>query len=86
MRRLKLELPPYLVIAKAIKLAKTFEIPANDFQASWHWLTIFRARTGLESVLLCGEGAEINNKDPELLLQLKKHYDIIIMKSCMKSL
>jgi DDE superfamily endonuclease len=35
MRRLKLELPPYLVIAKAIELAQTLEIPANDFKASW---------------------------------------------------
>jgi hypothetical protein len=77
-RRLKLELPPYLVIAKAIELAKMLEIPANDFKASWCWLVKFRARKGLRSVLLSGEGAEVNTKDPELLLWLNGLYDIII--------
>jgi hypothetical protein len=58
-----MELSPYLVIAKAkIKLAKTLEIPANDFKASWCWLTKSRAQKELGSLLLCGEGAKVNKR------------------------
>jgi DDE superfamily endonuclease len=56
----------------------TLEIPANDFENSWCWLMKFRARKGLGLVLLCGEGAGVNKKDPELLLWLNVLYDIII--------
>jgi hypothetical protein len=76
MRRLNLELPPYLVIAQAIEPAKTLEIPANDFKASWRWLMKLRAQKGLGSVLLCDEGAEVNKEDPELLLWLNDCHDI----------
>jgi hypothetical protein len=76
MRRLLLELPPYFVIAKSIEFAKTLEILANDFKASWCWLMKFRAQKGLGSVLLCDERAEVNREDPELLLWLNDLHDI----------
>ena len=76
-RRLKLELPPSLVIAKAREIAGTLNIPEKDFKASWGWLANFRARKGLGSILLCGEGAEVDKESPELLSRLNELYDVI---------
>jgi hypothetical protein len=68
MHCLKLELPPYLVIAKAFELAKTLEIPTSYVKGSWCWLNKFRAKKGLGLVLLCGEETKVNIEDQELLL------------------
>ena len=35
MRHLKLELPPTLVMAKAVEIAKSLNIDENEFKASW---------------------------------------------------
>ena len=77
MRRLKLELPPTLVIAKAREISNILNIAEEDFKASWGWLANFRARKGLGSILLYGEEAEIDKESPELLSRLNRLYDVI---------
>ncbi|CAK8690147.1 unnamed protein product [Clavelina lepadiformis] len=57
MRRASLPVPPSLVFAKAKQIAQQLSISEDDFQASWQWLSRFRARRGLQKVLLHGEGS-----------------------------
>ena len=43
----------------------------EDFKASWQWLHRFRTRKNIASMLLHGEGAEVDKNDPELLSALQ---------------
>jgi hypothetical protein len=73
MRRAKLPVPPSLAIAKASSLS----IPESDFKASWQWLSRFKARHGLQKMLLHREGTKVNKNDLELLAALEELYRII---------
>jgi hypothetical protein len=77
MCRARLPAPPSLAIAKAKSIASTLSISDSDFKASWQWLNRFRARRGLQKMLLHGEGAEVDKNDPELLSMLEELYSII---------
>ena len=77
MRHLKLELPPTLVMAKAVGIARSLNIDENEFKASWGWFQNFRTQKGLKAVLMFGEGAEVNKTDPQLLESLDKLYEIV---------
>jgi hypothetical protein len=76
-RHLKLELPPTLVVAKAVEIARSLNIDEHEFKASWGWFLNFRTQKGLKAVLMSGEGAEVNKTDPHLLESLDKLYEII---------
>ncbi len=65
----KLLVPPSFAIAKAKSIASSLSTSEFDFKASWHWLSRFRARCGLQKML--------NNNDSELLATLKELYEII---------
>ena len=52
-------------------------IPESEFKASWHWLSQFRVRHGLQKMMLHGEGAEVNRNDLDLLHSLEDLYTII---------
>jgi hypothetical protein len=41
-RHLKLELPPTLVMAKSVAIARSLNIDENEFKASWGWIQDFR--------------------------------------------
>ena len=73
---MKLELPPTLVMAKAVEIARSLNIDENEFKASWGWFQSFRTQKGLKAVLMFGEGAEVNKTDPQLLESLNKLYEI----------
>jgi hypothetical protein len=73
----KLPVLPSLTIAKAKSIASSLSIPEFDFKASWQWLNRFRARRGLQKMLLHGKGTEVNKNDSELLVALKEFYGII---------
>ncbi|CAK8686540.1 unnamed protein product [Clavelina lepadiformis] len=60
MRRASLPVPPSLVIAKAKQITQQLSISEDDFQASWQWLSRFRACRGLQKVVLLTEGAEVD--------------------------
>jgi hypothetical protein len=77
MRRAKLHVSPSLAIAKAKSIASTLSILKSDFKASWQWLNRFRARHGLQKMLLHGEGAKVNKNDLKLLVALEEFYGII---------
>jgi hypothetical protein len=77
MRRANLTVAPSLAIEKAKQIAAALSIPEDDFKASWQWLQKFRARKGLQEVLLHGEGGEVDKNNPALLAQLDALYDII---------
>ena len=77
MRHLKLELPPTLVMAKAVEIARSLNIDENELKAPWDWFQNFRTQKGLKAVLMFGEGAEVNKTDPQLLESLDKLYEII---------
>ena len=77
MRRARLPVPPSLAIAKAKSIASSMSIPESDFKASWQWLSRFRVRRGLQTMLLHGEGAEVDKNDPNLLHALENLYAII---------
>ena len=77
MRRIGLAVPPSLVLAKARKVAQSQGISEDDFKCSWKWLSRFRNRRGIGSMLLHGEGAEVDKDNPELLEALDKLYHII---------
>ena len=77
MRHLKPELPPTLVMAKAVEIARSFYIDENEFKAPWGWFQNFRTQKGLKAVLMFGQGAEVNKIDPQLLEGLDKLYEII---------
>ena len=77
MRHLKLELPPTLVMAKAVEIARSLNINKNELKTSWGWFQKFRIRKGFKAVLMFGEGAEVNKTDPQLLESLDKLYEII---------
>ncbi|KAF5185902.1 Tigger transposable element-derived protein [Thalictrum thalictroides] len=77
MRRAKLPVPPSLAIAKAKSIASALSIPETEFKASWQWLSRFRARHGLNKMLLHGECAEVDKDDPELLASLDNLYELI---------
>jgi len=49
----------------------------QSFKASWGWYEKFRKRWGLKSVLLHGEGADVDKENPELLVALEKLYQLI---------
>ena len=72
-----LELPPTLVMAKAVEIARSLNIDENEFKASWGWFQNFRTQKGLKAVLMFGQGAEVNKIDPQLLEGLDKLYEII---------
>jgi hypothetical protein len=74
----KLLVLPSLAIAKAKSIASNLSIPKSDFKASWQWLSRFRARRGLQKMLLHREGAEANKNDPKLLTTLEELYGIIV--------
>jgi len=78
MRHARLPILPSLAIAKAKNIAFTLSISDSDFKASWQWLNRFRARQGLQKMLLHGEGVEVDKNDPELLLALEELYSIIV--------
>jgi hypothetical protein len=42
MRHLKLELPPTLVMAKAVEIARSLNIDEKEYKASWGWFQNFR--------------------------------------------
>jgi hypothetical protein len=75
MRRVPLPVPPMLVIQKAKSMATDMSI--EGFKASWQWLHKFRQRKGIKSVMLHGEGAEVDKENPELLHALSKLYEKI---------
>ena len=77
MRHASLPVPPFLAIAKAKKIALMMLIPESEFKASWHWLSRFRVRHGLQKMMLHGEGAEVNRNNPDLLHSLEDLYTII---------
>jgi len=77
MHRARLPVSPSLAIAKAKNIASTLTISDSDFKASWQWFNRFRARRGLQKMLLHGEGAEVDKNDPEILSALKELYFII---------
>ena len=77
MRHLKLELPPILVMAKAVEIARSLNIKENEFKASRGWFQNFRTQKGLKAVLMFGEGAKVNQTDPQFLESLDKLYEII---------
>ena len=77
MRHLKLELPPTLVMVKAVEIARSLNIDENEFKDSWGWFQNFRTQKGLKAVLMFGEGAEVNMTNPQLLESLDKLYEII---------
>jgi hypothetical protein len=52
---------PSLAIAKPKQIAASLSIPEDDFKASWQWLRKFRTRTGLQEILLHGEGGKAVN-------------------------
>jgi hypothetical protein len=64
MRRAKLHVLPSLAITKAKNIASNLSIPEPDFKASWQWLRQFRARCGLQKMLLHEEGAKVNKNGP----------------------
>lgn len=69
-RQAKLEIPPNLVITKALKLASDNNF--EGFKGTWGWYRRFKTRYGLGSMLLHGEGAEVDKNDPEILRQLEE--------------
>jgi hypothetical protein len=77
MCRAKLLVSPSLTIARAKSIASSLSILKSDFKASWQWLSRFRARCGLQKMLLHGKGVEVNKNDPELLAALEELYGII---------
>jgi hypothetical protein len=77
LRIAKMEVSPMIIISKALKVAADMGISAEDFSASWGWLRKFRLRKGLQSMLLHGEGAEVDRDDPALLASLDLVYDLI---------
>ncbi len=77
MRRAKLLVSPSLAIAKVKSIASSLSISEFDFKASWQWLSRFRARRGLQKMLLHGEGAKVNKNNLELLATLEELYEII---------
>jgi hypothetical protein len=64
MHRAKLPVWPSFAIAKAKNIASSLSILESNFKASWQWLSWFRARCGLQKMLLHGEGVEVNKNDP----------------------
>ena len=76
MRQANLPVPPSLTIAKAKLITSSLAIPEEEFKASWQWLRRFRARRGLQKLLLHG-GGEVNKDDLELLAALSKLYVVI---------
>ncbi len=64
MRCAKLPVPPSLAIAKAKSIASSLSILESNFKTSWQWLSWFRARCGLQKMLLHEEGVEVNKNDP----------------------
>ena len=77
MRRANLTVSPTLAIVKAKQIAAELSISEDDFKASWQWLRRFRARHGLQEILLHGKGGEVDKNDPALLEQLENLYNII---------
>jgi hypothetical protein len=77
MRRAKLPVSPSLPIAKVKSIASSLSILEFEFKASWQCLSRFRARHGLQRMLLHGEGIKVNKNDPELLATLEELYEII---------
>lgn len=75
-RRLSIELPPSMVIAKAKQLAEALP-DCQNFQASWGWYRNFRTRRGLQSILLHGEGGEVDRNNPQTLQALQNLEEII---------
>jgi hypothetical protein len=59
-----LPIPPSLAIAKAKIIASSLSILESDCKASSQWLSRFKARCGLQKMLLHGEGVEVNKNDP----------------------
>lgn len=75
-RTLKIALPPSLIIKKALEIASEIGV-SSDFKASWQWFSKFKARHGLNSILLHGEGGEVDRNDPKLLEALHRLESII---------
>ena len=59
-KKTKPRLPLSLVPLKTKDLATEFQIPPNDFEASWRWLSKFRERKGLHGIMSRGEGGDVN--------------------------
>ncbi len=76
-RRLRVELPPSLVLAKADEIARTMGHSEHDFTAKWGWLGKFRRRYDLGATLLYGEEASVDKEDPFLLAALDDLCQII---------
>ena len=66
MRGANLCVPPSLVISKEKNCTRAFNL-RKCFKASWQWLHQFRVCKGLQTMLLHGEGGEVDKKNPELL-------------------
>ena len=66
MRGANLCVPPSLVISKEKNCTRAFNL-RQCFKASWQWLHQFRVCKGLQTMLLHGEGGEVDKKNPELL-------------------
>lgn len=77
-RKVELPVSPSLTIGKSKELAKNMGLPEEQFKGSWRWFDNFRERKGLKSVVLHGEGAEVNKSDPVLLEKLNELYNVIV--------
>ena len=75
MRLTNVAYPPTKIQVKAMKVAEAMGI--SEFKASNGWLQNFMKRHGLTTMNLCGEGAEVDKNDPELLKALDEFYDVI---------
>ena len=76
-REVKLPLSPSLTLVKARKIADKLSIPADEFSASWNWLSRFKERRGLKTAVLYGEGGDVDQNDEATLCELRILYDII---------
>ena len=77
MRRANLPVSPSLAILKAKKIAEELLISQDDFKASWQWFSRFRERRRIQQLFLYGEGAEVDQENPDLVAALDKLYAVI---------
>ena len=71
-RSANLPISPTLIISKAKRIAE--ELSHTEFKASWCWFEKFKKRKGLQQMVLCGEGSEVDKNDPKTLAELELLY------------
>ena len=74
-RQSGLMVPPSMLQQKALDIAKS--LGHEDFKASNGWLQNYRKRFTIGTMLLHGEGGEVDKNDPVLLQQLDELMDLI---------